>query len=79
MLKYNVHVVCTECGQPHFVNVSLELDDETLDRTTLADYFADRPVPSAIAFMRTNKYNCPHTKQLYKADDLEQVLLIRAT
>jgi hypothetical protein len=72
---YNVYVICDQCGQPHSVNVKLDLADETLDKTRLVDYYGDRPVPSEIAFMQTNKYRCPHTKQLFPANDLNQAVL----
>ncbi|CAN5424422.1 hypothetical protein BH10ACI2_BH10ACI2_22530 [soil metagenome] len=71
---YDVHVICTECGQPHSVRVKLDLDDDGLDKTRLSDYFDGKPLPSAVAFMQTNRYNCPHTKQLYLANDLSQCL-----
>ena len=75
MPKYDVHVTCSECSQMHFVNVRLDLDENGLDRKTLAEYFADRPIPSQIAFMQTNNYRCPHTKQLYSAADLSGAIL----
>ncbi|CAN5547884.1 hypothetical protein BH10ACI3_BH10ACI3_17920 [soil metagenome] len=74
MPKYNVCIVCSECGQAHSVNVSLDLPEEGLDKTTLAEYYKERTVPSAIAFMQTNKYNCPHTKQLYSAAKLSDAV-----
>ncbi|MBP6002846.1 MAG: hypothetical protein KA746_05380 [Pyrinomonadaceae bacterium] len=78
MTKYDVHVICDQCGQPHPVNVSLDLDDETLNKTPLADHFAGRTLPAAIAFMQTNKYRCPHTKQLFPASDISKAILFAA-
>lgn len=75
MPKYDVYVVCDQCGQPHSVNVHLELDQNGLDKTRLSDLYTDK-VPSQIAFMQTNKYRCPHTKQLYPADNLDQAIFI---
>jgi hypothetical protein len=78
MTRYDVYVICDQCGQPHAVNVSLELDDETLNKTPLEDYFADRPLPAAITFMQTNKYRCPHTKQLFPANDITKAIFFAA-
>ncbi|MBK6749936.1 MAG: hypothetical protein KA956_10975 [Pyrinomonadaceae bacterium] len=75
MPKYDVYVVCDQCGQPHAVNVKLELDEGGLDRTPVADAFEDRPLPSVITFMQTNKYRCPHTKQLFSAADIGDAVL----
>ncbi len=75
MPVYNVHIICEQCGQPHSVNVKLTLDENGLDKMLLSDYYADRPLPPAIVFMQTNKYNCPHTKQLFPASDLEKAVL----
>ena len=75
MPKYDVYVVCDQCGQPHAVNVKLELDEGGLDRTPVADAFEGRPLPSMITFMQTNKYRCPHTKQLFSAADIGDAVL----
>lgn len=76
---YNVYVTCDQCGQPHPVNVKLDLDDETLDRTCLAEYFNSKPLPSAITFMQSNKYRCPHTKKLFPAADIGDAVLFKST
>jgi hypothetical protein len=75
MPKYDVYVICDQCGQPHAVNVRLDLDDETLNKSRLADHFAGRPMPPQITFMQTNKYRCPHTKQLFPASDINDAIL----
>jgi len=75
---YNVYVKCDQCGQPHPVNVKIELPDESLDKTPLAEYFADKPLPSAITFMQSNKYRCPHTKQLFPAADINDAVFFAA-
>lgn len=78
MPKYDVYVFCDQCSQPHSVNVKLTLDEGDLDKTRLADYYAGRPLPSQIAFMQTNKYRCPHTKQLFAADDIDKAVLFES-
>ena len=72
---YNVYVVCDQCGQPHSVNIKLNLADEGLDRTHLADHYHGQTLPREIVFMQTNKYRCPHTKQLFPATDIELAVL----
>ncbi len=75
---YNVYVKCDQCGQLHPVNVKIEIPDEGLDNTLLAEYFADKPLPSAITFMQSNKYRCPHTKQLFPAADINDAVFFAA-
>ena len=76
MATYEIHVICSECGQPHSVRVKLDLEDGNLDNTRLSEYFEGKPLHPAVAFMQTNRYNCPHTKQLYVASDLSQCVFI---
>jgi hypothetical protein len=75
MPKYDVYVVCDQCGQPHPVNVKINLDDAGLDRTLLSEHFGDRPLPAEIVYMLTNKYRCPHTKKLFPADNIDRAIL----
>ena len=75
MAIYDVYVFCDQCGQPHSVHVKLTLADDGLDKTRLAELYAEKPLPSEIVFMQTNKYRCPHTKQLFPADDIENAVL----
>ena len=75
MAIYDVYVFCDQCGQPHSVHVKLTLADDTLDKTLLGDLYAEKPLPPEIVFMQTNKYRCPHTKQLFCANDLNGVVL----
>ncbi|MEO6050385.1 MAG: hypothetical protein ABIP78_03535 [Pyrinomonadaceae bacterium] len=75
---YDVYVVCDQCSQPHSVHVKLSLDETNLDKTGLADYYADNPFPSEIVFMQTNKYRCPHTKQFFSAEDIEKAVFFTA-
>ena len=75
MPKYDVYVICDQCGQPHSVNVKIDLDEGGLDRTHLSDLYEDRPLPAMVAYMQTNKYRCPHTKQLFSAADIGDAIL----
>jgi hypothetical protein len=75
MPKYDIYVVCDQCGQPHPVNVKIQLEDEGLDRTLHSEHFGDRPLPAEIIYMQTNKYRCPYTKQLFSADDPTKAVL----
>lgn len=78
MPEYDIYVRCDQCGQPHSVNVRLGLEDPDLDKTSLADYFNGRVVPGQVAFMQTNRYRCPHTKQLFPASDLGHAVFFAA-
>ena len=75
---YDVYVFCDQCSQPHSVHVKLTLNDTSLDKTSLADYYADKPLASEIVFMQTNKYRCPHTKQFFPTDDIEKAVFFLA-
>jgi hypothetical protein len=78
MPLYDVYVTCDQCGQPHSVHVQVTLDDADLNKAPLADVYPGGEMPAAIAFMQTNKYRCPHTKQLFPATDIDLAMLIAA-
>jgi hypothetical protein len=70
MPAYDVYVFCDQCGQPHSVHVTLELDDAGLDKTLVRDAFAGRELPPEIVFMLSNKYRCPHTNKFFTSDNI---------
>ena len=78
MPLYDVYVTCDQCGQPHAVHVQVTLDDANLNKVPLNEVYPNGEMPSAIAFMQTNKYRCPHTKQLFPANDINLAMLIAA-
>lgn len=78
MTLYEVYVTCDQCGQPHSVHVQLSLESPDLNKTPLREVYPGGDLPSAIAYMQTNKYRCPHTKQLFPASDIDQAMLIAA-
>lgn len=78
MALYDVYVTCDQCGQPHSVHVQVNLEDTGLHNAPLGDVYPDGKLPSAITFMQTNKYRCPHTKQLFPANNIEKAMLIAA-
>ncbi len=78
MPLYDVYVTCDQCGQPHSVHVQVTLDDADLNKVPLSDVYGGGEMPAAIAFMQTNKYRCPHTKQLFPASDIDLAMLIAA-
>ena len=71
MPVYEVYVICDQCTRPHSTHVKLTIDDESLDGKSLARFYDGRPIPSEVVFMQSNKYRCPHTKQLFPAADIE--------
>jgi len=75
MPVYDVYVTCDQCSQSHSVHVKLNLEDDSLDGTRLAAHFEGRPLPAEIVFMQTNKYRCPHTKQLFPASNIDDAIL----
>ena len=78
MTLYDIYVTCDQCGQPHSVHVQLSLDSPDLNKAPLTEVYPDGKLPSSVTFMQTNKYRCPHTKQLFPADDLNLAMLITA-
>lgn len=77
MPVYEVYVYCDQCGQPHEVHVQLTLEDAELHGKPLTEVFANGELPSQVSFMQTNKYRCPHTKQLFPASDIDNAILVR--
>ena len=76
MPLYDVYVTCNQCGQPHSVHVQLTLEDTDLNKARLGDVYPGGDLPAAVTFMQTNKYRCPHTKQLFPANDIDLAMLI---
>lgn len=70
MPVYEVYVICDRCTRPHSVHVKLTLDDAALDGTSLARFYDGQTLPAEIVYMQSNKYRCPHTKQLFPATDI---------
>ena len=58
------------------MHVKLMLEGSEFDKARLADVFPDGKLPPALVFMQSNKYRCPHTKQLFPANDIEQAMLM---
>jgi hypothetical protein len=54
------------------------LEDDELHRTMLKDLLKGDEPPAAVAFMQTNSYRCPHTKQLFSAANIDDAMLIAA-
>lgn len=72
---YDVYVHCDQCSQHHSVNLKLTLEDGGLNQANVGELYAGKIPPSGVSYMQTNKYRCPHTKQLFPADDLNKAIL----
>lgn len=79
MPVYEVYVVCDQCTRPHSTHVKVNIDAEVVEGTPVTDFYADGSLPGAIVFMQSNKYRCPHTKQLFPATDLSLATLHAAS
>ena len=77
MPLYDVYVYCDQCGQPHEVHVQVTHDDENLHGSKLREVYDSSELPQSIVFMQSNKYRCPHTKQLFPASDIDNAIFIR--
>lgn len=75
MPEYEVYVSCDQCGQQHSVNLKLTFDDENLNGKLLSDQLVGIPLPTAVAFIQSNRYRCPHTKQLFPASNIDDAHL----
>ena len=75
MPSYEVYIFCDQCGQPHSVHITLELQDDNLNKTLIKDAFAGHELPSEIVYMQSNKYRCPHTKQFFTSDNIDLAAL----
>ena len=76
MPLYDIYVKCDQCGQPHSVHVQLTLEDADLNNTHIGDVYSGGELPPAVVFMQSNKYRCPHTKQLFPANNIDETILI---
>ena len=67
---YEVYVICDQCTRPHSTHVKLTLEEDVPEGTKVSDFYGDGPLPAAVVFMQSNRYRCPHTKQLFPATDI---------
>jgi hypothetical protein len=75
--RYMMHVFCNECSTPHPAGIVIERDELLSPDQSVADIYDGREVPSEIALMQGNYFQCPTTGRMYRQNDNRQVFLVR--
>ncbi len=78
MPRYEVQILCPQCGTPHSTHVSLELAGDLGEAASVAEAYRDRNVPDILATVAGNGVICPKGRRLVYARDLSEVFLVRA-
>jgi len=77
MGKYQLHALCDECGETHFIDITIQLDEGPSKKEKLVDTFAGKEIPQEIiALIIRSKLSCPHSGVTASLTGYEQVFLI---
>jgi len=76
MPLYVLQVVCGHCDAVHSTGMVVKLDDGPTEKTSVASYYTDRPVPGEVS-MQNETLRCPTTGQVY-SPTADTVLIVPA-
>lgn len=76
MPRYEVRILCPECGTPHSTHVLLELAEDFRETVSVAEAYRGRSVPENLATVGGNGVICPKGRRLVYARDLSEVFLV---
>ena len=77
MGKYQLHAFCDECGETHFIDITIQLDEGPSQKEKLMNAFAGKEIPPEIAaLIISNEFLCPQTGEITSQNDNNQVFLV---
>jgi hypothetical protein len=76
MTEYRILVFCKDCGRTHSTKATLLLDDGPTEKTTVADAYKEKPIPSEIVKMLKKDMLCPELAIPVMLEDTEKVYLV---
>jgi len=76
MATYSVYAFCDSCGEVHPMGISIGLADGPSKKESIGDAYSGKDLPTSIATMTSNKFQCPKTGQLTNQKDNNQVFLV---
>ncbi len=77
MGKYQLHAFCDECGETHFIDITIQLDEGPSKKEKIVDTFAGKEIPQEIIdLIISSELSCPHTGVLTSLKGYSQVFLV---
>ena len=77
MGKYQLHAFCDECGETHFIDITIQLDEGPSKKEKIVDTFTNKQIPQEItALISSSKISCQHTGVTTSLKGYNQVFLV---
>ena len=76
MANYTVHIFCDQCFGTHPMGIKIGLDDGPVDRGSIGDTYAGKPLPQEVANLINNYTTCPRTGKLIQQRKNHQVFIV---
>ena len=76
MAQYRILVFCKGCARTHPTKTTLLLDDGPTEKTTVADAYKDKPIPSEIVKVLKKDILCPELAIPVMLEDTEKVYVV---
>jgi hypothetical protein len=76
MAQYRIIVFCTACGRTHPARATFLLDDGPTEKTTVADSYKDKTLPSELVKLLKKDILCPELAKSVTLEDANNVYLV---
>jgi hypothetical protein len=73
---YDVYILCDECFDFHRIGTGITLEDGPANKQSIDEAYAGKKLPSDIASLLNNDFQCPNTGKRIVEKDNSQVFLI---
>jgi len=74
--RYEIHVLCTECGAVHPMRIRIHLENGPAYRQSIADTFHGEPVPPQVSAIQGHKTLCLKTGKMFVQEDNNRIFLV---
>jgi hypothetical protein len=79
MITYDIHALCSDCGQSHAMGKTLVLEDGPADTRTVADTYKGKAVPDLLVRLRYNSVRCRESGRFFYQQDDNHLFLVPMT
>lgn len=76
MAQYRILVFCTGCGRTHLARANVLLDDGPAEKTTVADAYRGKPLPSELVKLLKKDILCPELAKSVMLENADNVYLV---
>ena len=76
MAKYQIYVFCNHCGETHPMPIQINLNDGPSKKTSVADFYNGKEVPSDVCTLSNNTLTCPKTRKTFVQKDNNQTFMV---